>query len=916
MRLKPVGWLKKLRLTLLLLGCVLAQQTYCAGLPAGTVVWWGKDDFWKHYYSTHTNGLIENGNDILSNVVAVAGRQWQGLALKSDGTVFGFGGNFIGGNNVPAGLSNVVSIAVAGNSCWAIRRDGTVARWGNEISDHDVANIVTGLSNITSITWGGYRNYLALKNDGTLVGFRFDEPATGKPDGLIRPVKVRGQILSNVMAVASMNYTPLVLKGNGTVFRLGYQTPGVQPVQPQYEVHDNVLYEQLGGESAQLPYQYTSADPVMIDGQALSNVVTLASEAELCLALKRNGTVVAWRNDTGVTANVPAGLSNVMAIATAGQHCLALKRDGTVMAWGDNNSGQTNVPAGLSNVVAIAAAMDFSLAVTTSPVPSSVFIQPHGELEKLAAESALVFKGRVISTHPETNAAFPSWGKPYATEFEVISVLQGIIHPKTITFRHITGSPLLWSGPEPPRNFKFEGRQSYLVFAAKADTPDWFYAPATNGVARTDDFRQLMHGEIAFRTLDARPLDDLSLKEAYWLELNRLLNNANPTNQLYAIDKLDRLSLAGGRIDEWWNKGDFKRETVLNALLPLVTNRNGQVAGRAMSCFAVESNAATVLKPLADTLIKVAMDSPSSPSRLSAIKALSDYHDEALANSLAQLLHDPDQNIRLDAVRLLPRFSPEFAERHLREMADDESASVRSVVADVIGDEKYVQMLPTLVKLFADPVGKEPLIEPLTMEQLKAGERWNKLGDVHTSAGLALVKFAPDQVADILKTNLDDAGFHINFVAKLAQGNPEPWLPELVRILETRCAYVETIAKFPADDPRRYADPLAGKILTGAYAKCWEDIRQYLLKQPPEKLAGGEMDRYLDLLEKTVQPVPGCAGCCVQEARWLYQLYWNKNLTLRVANLRRQYDKTDGWWFDDFNKGIRDEADPVNAITF
>jgi len=111
---------------------------------------------------------------------------------------------------------------------------------------------------------------------------------------------------------------------------------------------------------------------------------------------------------------------------------------------------------------------------------------------------------------------------------------------------------------------------------------------------------------------------------------------------------------------------------------------------------------------------------------------------------------------------------------------------VRSVVADVIGGEKYESCLPVLVKLFHDPVGRDKLIPPTTMEYLQAGQRWNNIGDVHTAAGYALVKFAPDQVSDILKSNLDDPGFHINFVAKLAQGNAEPWLPELVSILETR----------------------------------------------------------------------------------------------------------------------------------
>ncbi|RUS43831.1 immunoglobulin-like domain-containing protein [Cohnella sp. AR92] len=95
----------------------------------------------------------------------------------------------------------------------------------------------------------------------------------------------------------------------------------------------------------------------------LSGVVSIASEGEHSLALRSDGTVAAWGNNDSGQTNVPAGLRDVIAIAGGGNHSLALKSDGTVVAWGLNISGQTSVPAGLSGVVAIDGGKQHSLAL-------------------------------------------------------------------------------------------------------------------------------------------------------------------------------------------------------------------------------------------------------------------------------------------------------------------------------------------------------------------------------------------------------------------------------------------------------------------------------------------------------------------------------------------------------------------------
>lgn len=72
-------------------------------------------------------------------------------------------------------------------------------------------------------------------------------------------------------------------------------------------------------------------------------------------AVKADGTVLAWGQNSAGQTNVPAGLSGVIALAAGFEHTLALKADGTVVAWGSNSFGESTVPAGLSNVRAISA---------------------------------------------------------------------------------------------------------------------------------------------------------------------------------------------------------------------------------------------------------------------------------------------------------------------------------------------------------------------------------------------------------------------------------------------------------------------------------------------------------------------------------------------------------------------------------
>jgi len=138
--------------------------------------------------------------------------------------------------------------------------------------------------------------------------------------------------LSNVVATASGASTALALKADGTVVWW-----------------KGCLVAGLGLTTTNLP---VPAD--------VSDVIAIAMGSDYAFdlmpwALKADGTVAGWSTDGNNCSHQCArrGLDHVVAIAGGVHHCLALKPDGTVVAWGDQiaTPAQTNVPSGLSNVI-------------------------------------------------------------------------------------------------------------------------------------------------------------------------------------------------------------------------------------------------------------------------------------------------------------------------------------------------------------------------------------------------------------------------------------------------------------------------------------------------------------------------------------------------------------------------------------
>ena len=161
----------------------------------------------------------------------------------------------------------------------------------------------------------------------------------------------------------------------------------------------------------------------------LGNIIAIDAGLSHVLALKDDGTVVTWGDNTYGQRNVPAGLNNVIAIATHHTFSFALKSDGTVVGWGYNSVGQATPPAGLNNVVAIAAGISHGLALKADGTVvgwgrnTSGQATPPAGLNKVITIAA----GNIHSLALKADGTVVAWGGNDYGQATVPSGLSGVV---------------------------------------------------------------------------------------------------------------------------------------------------------------------------------------------------------------------------------------------------------------------------------------------------------------------------------------------------------------------------------------------------------------------------------------------------------------------------------------------------------
>lgn len=146
------------------------------------------------------------------------------------------------------------------------------------------------------------------------------------------------------------------------------------------------------------------------------------------VALKKDGTVVAWGDNSGNQRDVPVGLSGVAAIAAGGYHTLALKNDGSVVGWGYNIFGAATPPVGLSGVTAVAGGYYHSLALKNDGTVTAWGYDRYGQATVPAELTGVtaISGGWTHSLALKNNGTVVAWGDDTWGQSTVPSELSGV----------------------------------------------------------------------------------------------------------------------------------------------------------------------------------------------------------------------------------------------------------------------------------------------------------------------------------------------------------------------------------------------------------------------------------------------------------------------------------------------------------
>ena len=270
----------------------------------------------------------------MENVASFSRGDGHNMAIRTDGTLWGWGGNWYGqlgdgtttSRQAPVLIMDDVATVVAGRAnTFAIRTDGSLWAWGN----NENGQIGDGTQTIAE--------WRTIWDDGEVVSLHVDNE---------RHLPVR--IKEGVTQVIATSITSTHETTSDWVFAITYDG-GL------YSWGSHCWDGRLGigiQPNSDLITHFDSHMPaISVPIRILNNVSYIASSGSALFAIQTDGTLWAWGfnwngrlgDGTEATHNHPVKiLDNVVYVASSleGGHTMAIRADGSLWGWGFNGSGQ------------------------------------------------------------------------------------------------------------------------------------------------------------------------------------------------------------------------------------------------------------------------------------------------------------------------------------------------------------------------------------------------------------------------------------------------------------------------------------------------------------------------------------------------------------------------------------------------
>jgi alpha-tubulin suppressor-like RCC1 family protein len=411
----------------------------------------------------------------LSDVIAISANHLHSLALTSGGTVVEWGSQdyFVAMPPVPADLNNVVAVAAGGTHSLALKNDGTVVAWGDNVNGQ--TDVPAGLADVEAIS-AGYAHSMALKRDGSVVVWGSNFYGEGIVPFSIYDTPISGSV-SYDAGTRTATFTPSAPLPPGATFAVTVNT-GVKTMDGYHPLTDTTwTFSTQGGSRIAASPSTKDFGSVVVNQPAVSTAVftraadtatvlisnsgsapltaslaTVGTDSSQFLVAPGGGKVIGWSDSFSPTIPVEL-LSGVVAIAAGGSHALALKSDGSVVAWGIDYYGDTIVPATAdSGVSAISAGKQHSLALKNGAV--FTWGSPLFNLKAIPPEASSGVSA--ISAGAEFNLALKNgavlaWGAnhqgqtvvPSEALADITAISAGVVHGLALTSG---GKVVAWGG--------------------------------------------------------------------------------------------------------------------------------------------------------------------------------------------------------------------------------------------------------------------------------------------------------------------------------------------------------------------------------------------------------------------------------------------------------------------------------------